>query len=157
MPESKLSKVKVKDIMDMIVKKPTLVKPNDTITEVLKKIINDPKSRHAYIVDNNLKLIGALRINNIIAYLFPSEVFIDDNSSIPVSSFVEYTNAKQISDIMNNDPSFVYPDTDLKEMVRIMLSEKVNELPVFDKNKKVIGEVNILELIAYYINENRRR
>ncbi len=155
MHEEKLSEAKVKDIMNVIVKNPTLASPNETITEVLKKILADTRSRHAYIVNEKGILIGSLRVNNIIAYLFPSVFFIEEYASIPVSSFVEYTNAKMAKDIMNNDPQYVYENTSLKEMVKTMLSEKVNELPVVDKNKKVIGEVNVMELIAFHLNANK--
>ncbi len=149
--QEKLYETKVKDIRKFIVKDPTLAKPEETINSVLKKIIADVRSRHAYIVDSQGKLIGSLRINNIIAFLFPSVFFMDEYTSIPVSSFVDYTNAKLVKDIMNSDPSFVYEDTPLKDMVKIMLEEKINELPVVDKDKKVIGEVNVMELITYYL------
>ena len=153
--EKRLSEAKVKDIMYAIVKDPTVVSENESISDVLKKILKDARSRHAYIVDDSGKLIGSLRINNIIAYLFPSLVFTDEISAFPVSTFVEYTNAKAVKDIMNNDPSYVYKDTTLKEMVKIMIEEKINELPVVDKNLKVIGEVNIMELIAYYLMQSK--
>ena len=154
MPEKKLSKVTVKSIMNYIIKNPTVVKANEKIENVLKKIIEDPRSRHAYIVDDDGKLIGSLRINNIIAYMFPSTVFIDEYGSIPVSSFVDYSNAKYVKDIMNTGPSYLFQETTLQEMVQIMLTEKINELPVVDKNLKIVGEANVMELITYYLKNN---
>ena len=151
--EKKIANITVKSIMLYIIKTPTMAKANDKIDDVLKKIIEDPRTRHAYITDNSGKLIGSLRINNIIAYMFPDTVFIEEYGSIPVSSFVDYSNAKYVKDIMNTDPSYLFEESTLQEMVQIMLSEKVNELPVVDKELKVIGEVNILELITYYLQK----
>jgi len=50
---------------------------------------------------------------------------------------------------MNFNPNFVYPETKLSKMIEIMIKENVDELPVLDKEMKVIGEVNSLEIISY--------
>ena len=151
MPKDKLAKIKVQNIKDLIVKKPAIVTAKTPINEVLKKIIEDTRSRHAYIVNDENILIGSIRVNNIIQYLFPTTILLDSSEAPHIGSFMEYSSATTAGDIMNTNPSYVFEDTLLAEMAQIMMREKINELPVVDKNKKIIGEVNILEIIAYYL------
>jgi len=154
MPEDKLAKIQVRNIRDLIVKEPAVVKRNAPINEVLEKIIKDTRSRHAYIVDKKNVLIGSIRVNNIIQYLFPTTILLDSSESPHIGSFMEYSSATTAANIMNTNPNFVYEETSLAEMAQIMTREKINELPVVDKDKKIIGEVNILEIIAYYLRMN---
>ena len=65
MPEERLSKIQVKNIRDLIVKEPAVVKRNTHINEVFKKIIKDTRSRHAYIVDKKNVLIKCTLANEL--------------------------------------------------------------------------------------------
>jgi len=64
---------------------------------------------------------------------------------------MHYSSSKVVKDIMKTNPNYVYEDSLLSEMIAIMVREKVNELPVIDKDRKIIGEVNFLKVIAYYL------
>jgi len=154
MSEEKLLKTPVGSIKDLIAKETVIVSPDTKIKDILAKIIKDTRSRHAYIVDKNNVLIGSIRVNNVIQYLFPTTVLLDSADSFHIGSFMEYSAAKLAKDIMNTSPIYVFEDTPLAEMITIMTREKINELPVVDKNQKIIGEVNVLEIIAKYLMNN---
>ncbi|MCD6441518.1 MAG: CBS domain-containing protein [Candidatus Marinimicrobia bacterium] len=154
MSEEKLLKTPVGSIKDLIAKETVIVSPDTKIKDILAKIIKDTRSRHAYIVDKNNVLIGSIRVNNVIQYLFPTTVLLDSADSFYIGSFMEYSAAKLAKDIMNTSPIYVFEDTPLAEMITIMTREKINELPVVDKNQKIIGEVNVLEIIAKYLMNN---
>ncbi len=147
--EEKLAKAQVSDINELIVNNPAIVKEDTPIHEMLKSIIKDTRSRHAYVVNKNNKLVGSIRINNVIQYLFPATILKEQQNSPKVGSFMDYLNAKVASDIMSMCPNYVFKDTPLDKMVDIMIDDKSNELPIVNKNMEVIGEVNILEVIAF--------
>lgn len=147
--EEKLAKAKVADINELIVNNPAIVKEDTPIHEMLESIIKDTRSRHAYVVDKHNKLIGSIRINNVIQYLFPSTILKEQQNSPKVGSFMDYLNARVAGDIMSMRPNYVFKDTPLDKMVDIMIEDKSNELPVVNKDMEVIGEVNVLEVIAY--------
>lgn len=151
MEEDKLGSVLVKDISHLIVMEPALVSSEASIREVMEKIILDTRSRHAYIVDEEGVLMGSIRVNNLIQYLFPTSTLLESPGEFQISSFLYYTKARQARDIMNVNPSYVHESTPIVEMIRIMTKEKINELPIVDNRKRVIGEVNVLEIIAYYL------
>ncbi len=152
MIEEKLLNVRVSDISKLIVKEPAVVRYDTTIKQMLETVIKDTRSRHAYIVDDNNKLIGSIRLNNIIQFLFPTTILMEDRESPRLCSFLDYSEASKVKEIMNNKPVFVYENTPLPKMVTLMRQELINELPVVDKQMHVIGEVNVLEIIAYSLS-----
>jgi len=146
---------KVKDIRKLIVDKPSLISPDASIDELLQKIVEDTRTRHIYVVDENKKLLGAIRLIYVIEYLFPGIMFFDKMESILGSSFMGVAlnkfNISCVRDIMNDSPVFVFEDTTIPEMIELMDEEKIGELPVLNSQKQVIGEVNVLEIIEYYL------
>lgn len=147
MHEDKLVDIPILEIKDLIVKDPTIISSDKTIKELFEAIIADSRSRHAYVTDADNRLIGSVRINQVIQYLFPTLV-LQSSNLMQISSFLEFSNAKEVGDIMNKNPQYVYEQTPIKHLIEIMISEKTNELPVVDKNLKLIGEVNVMEIIA---------
>jgi CBS domain-containing protein len=151
MPEDKLSKIKVKDIMHLIVKEPTTISQDASLDQLLHKILENTTSRHVYVINENDKLIGSVRLNNTIKYLFPSISLLENTEAFEIGSFLGYSNAQKVSDIMNNLCSYALNDALITDIIRIMIREKINELPVVDKDFKVIGEINVLEIIQFYL------
>ena len=152
--EESLGKVLISEIKDLIIKNPTIIFKDTKIKDIMSAIIEDSRSRHAYVVDNSGKLIGSIRTNNIIQYLFPT-TYLKESQSLQISSYWEFSNAKTAEDIMNKNPNYVYEHTNIKKLITIMISEKINEVPVIDKNFKLVGEVNVMEIIAKWLEMNQ--
>jgi len=155
MPEEKLSKVKVKDVMHLIVKKPATISKDSSLDQLLSKILEDTTSRHVYVVNEGNKLIGSVRLNNTIKYLFPAISLQENTDVFEIGSYMEYSNAQKVEDIMNTVCSYAFDDSMISDVIRIMIREKTNELPVVDKEFKVIGEINVLEIIMYYLKQKK--
>jgi len=155
MRETKLSKTLVKDIDYLVVKNPTTVHKDTPIKKVLQSIVNDLHTRHAYVVDDNNKLLGSIRVNYVIQYLFPTVTLLENKEIPQVGTFMEFYNAKTAEDIMNANPVFVYQSSTLGELVKLMMEEEINEIPVLDKDKNVVGEANILEIIMHYLKTEK--
>jgi predicted transcriptional regulator len=71
-------------------------------------------------------------------------------------AYGDHFTKEKIRDIMNEDFRYVTDDTSVSDMVQVMIGEEINELPVVDENRKVIGEVNMLEAVAYYVRLLRK-
>ncbi|MBN1501011.1 MAG: CBS domain-containing protein [Spirochaetes bacterium] len=156
MPEHSLSQTTVSEIRNLIVEKPSLIKKNAVLNEIIAAIVKDPRSRHAYVVDDTGKLLGSIRLNSIIECMFPFSAFeteIDVNSD----TLFQFKQSILAMDIMNKQPIHVYETTTIPEIVKIMVKEKINELPVVDQSLHVIGEVNFLEIMIEFLKiENNR-
>lgn len=145
----------VKDIRSLIVENPAVISMNDNLDNLLAEILNDVRTRHVYVVDDNNKLVGSVRLNSLLGYLFPNVNISNNISSFMynVNNSLEKDTAK---DMMNKNPFFVYDDTKVIDMVKIMKNEKINELPVVNTEKQIIGEINLLEVIASYIQHKNK-
>jgi Mg/Co/Ni transporter MgtE len=116
---------------------------------LMDKINEDLKTRHVYVVDEDNKLIGSVRMNSIVQYLFPmgavlsAGVFSADHLKVNLFS-------TKVSDIMKKDPFSVKEESELASVAVIMIKEKINELPVVDDDMKLIGQVNVYEMIEAY-------
>ena len=155
MPEEKLSKIKVKDIMHLIVKKSATISKDSSLDQLLSKILEDTTSRHVYVVNEGNKLIGSVRLNNILKFLFPAISLQENTDVFEIGSYMEYSNAQKVEDVMNTVCSYTFDDTMISDVIRIMIREKTNELPVVDKEFRVIGEINVLEIIMYYLKQKK--
>jgi len=124
MPGDSWLKVKVKDINQLIVKNPSTLNETSSLKDLLEEIVKDAKSRHVYIVNYQNKLIGSVRLNNTLQYMFPTISLLNENDVFQIGSYQVYSSAKSIKDIMTANPSFVYEDTLLSEMVKLWSVKK---------------------------------
>jgi CBS-domain-containing membrane protein len=143
-----VGKLTVSDIRKSIIENPAVVKIGTSIQNALRKLIEEHHTRHIYVTDKDGKMIGSVRVNNMIEYLFPYETFWQRSSEIAISSLFLKQN---LEDIICRDFKYVHDSTKVSDMIGIMLREKINELPVLDSEMRIIGEVNILEVIKAYL------
>jgi Mg/Co/Ni transporter MgtE len=138
------TRMRVADIRHLLVEKPAVITPEQPISRLLKCILEDPRTRHVYVVDKTGRMVGSVRLNSLIRYLFPSESL---DSVESAGEMFRVLSADCVGDIMNEDFHWVRDSTTLEELVRIMSEDQVNELPVVDEGMRPIGEINMLEVI----------
>ena len=148
--KEKLAATKVKDVRNLLVKEPTTVKASASTTEILQSIIADTRTRHLYVVDELNHLIGSVRLNDVVKFLFPWAAAFDKYESV-VLEYNQIFIAKTAKDIMRTDPLFVYETDTLEDAAKIMMESTINELPVIDENRVVIGQINMYEIIEAYL------
>lgn len=61
-----MKKLKVAGVRKLITEKPTLVKKNESVSELALAITEDPRTRKLYVVDEEQKLIGFITLMNLI-------------------------------------------------------------------------------------------
>ena len=142
----KVNKKTVSDICNLIVKEATTIKANETISMLFQKMIEDQRTRHVYVVDNENILIGSVRLNDLVDLILPYLQNLDDEM---FNKFATSISDKLVSDIMIKDFLYLTEDTKLSNMISVMLEHRVNELPIVDEKKRISGEVNFLEFIKF--------
>jgi CBS domain-containing protein len=150
MPEKTLENRSVKDICSLVTAEASVVREDCSWDDLLVELLEHPCTRHVYVVDDHGTLVGAVRLGALMKRLFPfasqgeqGETF----SSSPEASF----DAETAGDMMLQDPCCVTEETSVGELIGMMTRENVSELPVVDDRGRVIGEVNVLEVIAGYL------
>jgi len=145
-----LGSMKVKEVQNLLVESPSLINEDATIEQVFEKINEDPRTRHVYVVDDKNKLIGSVRMNTVVKYLFPMTAIVGEVDDVLSDRFLSF-GAKTAKSIMDKKPSFVKEDSTLADMSKILMHEKINELPVLDDERCVIGQINVYEVIKAYL------
>jgi len=145
----------VGDVRRTIVTKAATIGPEAPVEELFEKILEDTRSRHVYVVDSAEVLLGSVRLEAVIKHLFPYNTSRTD-SPLGVADLLRRVAARNIRDIMHASPRFVEDGTTLLETAKIMEEEHVNELPVVDASRRVVGEVNFLEVLAEYERLRKR-
>ncbi len=140
-------KRRVRDVRRLITQEPTVVREDDSLITVSKKIIEDPKTRSVYVVNSDEKLVGIIPVMELIQYLYYSEI--PQEYVLYRFPMILATEAKA-KDIML-PPEFVRDDDELGEALRKMFKNNIKELPVVDEDMRIIGDLNILELILAWL------
>ncbi len=152
----KLGDMKVADIQHLLVKEPTVINKKQSIKELLAGIIDDSRTRHIYVVDKAGVLIGVVRMNRVVQYLFPFGAMIEQGSELSIGNLANFE-AENVQDIMDENPHFVKESTSLSDMADILIQQKINELPVVNDDMHIVGQINVYEVIMAYLNETRQK
>ena len=150
-----LGAMHVADVRHLLVDKPAMIRPDQSEEELLAKMIEDPRTRHVYVVDESGVLIGVVRMNSVVERLFPFSAVVERGVHW-VANRLDNSEGRTVAGMMNDNPRFVCESTTLSEMATILMHEKINELPVVDNEHRVIGQVNVYEAINAYLREVRK-
>jgi len=135
------------------------VAPETSIGE-LSKILLKNKVSGFPVVDKEGKLIGIVSEADIIKgnikvqfpfYFDPLMVsgYVGDFEKYS-EDIKEYLNTK-VESIMNHHVKTANPSTSASEIADIMVSNKVNRIPIVDENKKVVGIITRADIIKSMI------
>lgn len=143
----KIEKRTVNDIRQLIVGQASIIKQDQNISEVFKCLLEDTRTRHVYVVNAEDAIVGSVRLNDLIERMAP---YIGYLESEMFNKFMYEFTQKKVSAIMLKEFLFLKEDTAISEMISTMIDNKVNELPIVNDNNRIIGEVNLLELVKYF-------
>ena len=149
MPE----KIKIKEARMLVTPNPLIVHEDETLDDIAKALIANPRLKTAYVVNNDLQLVGEISLSSLVKQEF--------KDIIPTSS-VEYFNALEFigkdvaKDIMSRS-IFVKDEDTLKTAFEKMYEYELCELPVVDENKRLIGNIDLLELLTMLIEKKEQK
>lgn len=149
MPKS----MKIKDIRMLVTPYPFFVYEDSSTDEISKVMIANPRVRTVYVVDRYLKLVGKVTLHTLIKQEF--------KDILPLSS-IEYFNAldfigKNIAKDIMSKPVYVTDEDTLKTAFVKMYKNNVYELPVVDRNRRLVGNIDMLELLTMLIEKKSKK
>ncbi len=143
--------MKVKEIKNRITTNPAIVKEDDSIKDVIKKLLEDPRSRSVYVVDNDGVLRGIIPTDVILkaTHLLKGKGTLKDEDTF---EGITISTARIARDLMHK-PVYVHEDDDVLDVLEAMVEEGFQELPVVNSEDKVTGDLNCLEVISVLWDE----
>jgi hypothetical protein len=141
----------VSDIIQQLSLDPVIVRVDTPITEVLSKLLNNPRVATASVINTEERLMGIIKIANLSEVLMAPivpEAYIDDPDEY--NKALQFSNPDQAmvaADIMG-EPVYAMLDATLEKTYLRMKNQNMTGLPVVDQNYHVKGYISLLELLS---------
>ena len=132
--------------------KMVFVHEDDTIAEVLKKMLKYEEERLVCVLDAKERLKGVISVGKLIRHLFNEEIT-PENGFTPSANILHYLTAECAKDIMDTDVVSCTMDESLESAKAKMLSKRTKKIiPVVDEQMHVINVLNIVSLMELKLN-----
>jgi len=141
----------VSEIIQQLSLEPVIVRVDTPITEVLSKLLDNPRVTTASVINTENRLMGNIEIGNLSAVLMAPivpEAYIENPDEYNLA--LQYSNPEQVmvaADIMS-EPVYAMLDATLEETYMRMKNQNMTGLPVVDDNYHVKGYITLVELLS---------
>ena len=145
--------MKIKEILENIEDRELpLIKEDETINGVLRKMIHNPHTRLIHVIDKKHEYKGVISLDILIKHLFP---YCFEPPVIP-RSLIPMITAKTAKDIMNKGFVYATNEDTIDEVIDRMIRAGVNEIAILDDEKRIIADLTMLDLLKHcHLEENQ--
>lgn len=130
----------------------------DNSVEELAKLLTDNNISGAPVIDRDKKVIGIVTEKDIMykdteprfppaANILGAQIFL--GSVKKYNAQLRKILATSVNDLMTKDVITVTDDTDIKDIVDIMLANNINRVPVTDGDKRLVGIISRADIVRY--------
>ena len=148
-----MKKLKVRNARRLITERPITVTPEETLEELVLAITEDPKTRAIFVVDRERRLKGIIGLKDLVRATFTSLANLDSLGH----SAVRISLSHRASDMSYGTMVYVKDDDSLDSALTKMLDNGLEEIPVVDDDMKVIGELDLRELLMVWLEKAIKR
>ena len=148
-----MKETKVGEIRKLITVEPAVVVENEQIENIIKIFIDNPIIRAVYVVDKKYRLVGIITMQDILKKIsidFSSMASIYSDSSFSSYKIASSWNKKNAIDLMDPEIYYVTDNDPIEKAFNLLFSNNAGEIPVVDKAEKLIGDLNIIELLVLW-------
>ncbi len=133
---------------------PDVVREGDTLLAVAHKIVENPATRVVCVVDAANKLLGIIPLRHICQHVVyeiaPEEMFHRIARYEDVVAVAHHTVGATARDLMDG-PVYTKTDDTVKDAIEKMFDAGLEGLPIVDEQLHVVGYIDMLELLAAWI------
>ncbi len=135
----------VRDAYRTIVTKPITISKNMGLHEVVDRVLADPRTRSAYVLDEKGRLVGMIGLSQMLHAVHGSlALFEKGRQQAPVSKRVRLPFS--VEEYMVK-PVTVCEDDRLLGALDKMMKHGLEDLPVVDEDNSLVGELNGFEIL----------
>ncbi|OGS42726.1 MAG: hypothetical protein A3K67_05965 [Euryarchaeota archaeon RBG_16_62_10] len=134
----------VKDAYRLVVTDPIIVTKQMRLHEVVDRVLADPRTRSAYVVDDKRRLLGMIGLKQMLTAIESSLTVVDKGRTHPRSRHAPLPFS--VEEYMVR-PVTVSPDDRLLTALQKMMRSGLEDLPVVDEEGTIVGELNGFEIL----------
>jgi CBS domain-containing protein len=143
--------VRIKDMRMLVTPHPAFVSKDASTDEIAKVMIANPRLKSVFVVYDKLQLIGKITLKSLIKHEFMNLI----PGRLSYFCALEFVGKKTAEDIMIYPVSVKEEDT-LKTAFIKMYEDDLDELPVVDEKRRLIGNIDLLELLTMLIEKKEQ-
>lgn len=136
--------LKVRDLLPFSQSAPSLVRTDATLRDVVGKLVEDRATREVYVVDEENRFQGVITVRRLARFVFSA--LVPDRSS--ATDLLELVSAENAEDLAIRKSACVHEDDPFEHVIDLMLRHEINEMPVVDDERVIVGNVNLLEILG---------
>ncbi|OGS57169.1 MAG: hypothetical protein A3K60_05685 [Euryarchaeota archaeon RBG_19FT_COMBO_56_21] len=144
----------VRDAYRLVVANPIVVTKGMGLHDVVDRVLADPRTRSAYVVDDKRKLIGMIGLTEMLAAIQGSLSLFEKGRQQPRSKRIPLPFS--VEEYMVK-PVTVTEDDRLLTALEKMMKHGLEDLPVIDEHNTLIGELNGFEILLLGSEVMRRQ
>jgi CBS domain-containing protein len=133
---------------------PTVVTIDTPLVEVAQRAIANPRTRILAVTDDGDRLVGLLPVlrlvEEIVAQASPEVLMAEVTDLESAARFGREVGARVAADLMG-PARFLRPESTVGQAFRMMHEHRLSGLPVVDRDERVIGYIDLLELALRYL------
>jgi CBS domain-containing protein len=128
-----------------------LIDQKANIEEIVTAMIHFEHSRLLYVMDHNEKLTGTISWGLLTRHVFSTR----HDPQIHPRFIMSMITAETAKDIMQKNPLFTTENELVETLLEKMIRSNVNEIPVIDREKRVIAYLTIVDLLSFLIKSSK--
>ncbi|MBW2123746.1 MAG: CBS domain-containing protein [Deltaproteobacteria bacterium] len=118
-----------------------------SLEEAIHMMARFPHSRLLYVVDGKGRLTGTVSLATLVRHVF----FRSHEPQIHPRFLINAIVTEAVVDIMERHPISATGEEDVEAVLKRMIEKNVNEIAALDTEKRLIGDITMIDLLAFLI------
>ena len=129
-----------------------LIHEKATIKEIVDAMIRFEHSRLVYVVDDEGRLTGTISLGLLVRHVFSHS----HEPQIHPRLLIDMITAETARDIMQKNTLVAIEEEEVGSVLKRMIGANVKEIPVLDREKRVVADITIVDLLRFLFNATKR-
>ena len=159
-PESITQRTTIAEADRLLSVEPVVVEAAASLRETAERAVENTGCRVIAVVDGDRRLVGVLPVralvNDIFLKIVPEEFLGEITDLEAALKYAEHIRARTAGDVMA-EPVSVHLDETVRTAFERMHVSKLHGLPITDRDERVVGYVDQLELLMVWIRATGRQ
>ncbi len=157
--EKAVRALKISEVLDLLGLEPAKVPPDASLEDAVNEALAHRAAQVLAVVNNEGRLVGVLDRGTLAEALllsvFPEEFIGSVQDLDQALDFADRMHIRSVADVMA-EPAWVGLGDTIRDAFHTMYQRKLPGIPVVDEHYRVVGYVNMLDLMALQMQELRK-
>jgi CBS domain-containing protein len=122
-----------------------IVNKNASVEEIINTAIRFESRRLIYVQNDERRLIGVISLGDLVRHVF----YQSHVPKVHPRSIISLITTKTAEDIMRKNTISATENEEIEAVLKKMIQANIKEIAVVDKDRKIIGDIIIVDLLQY--------